>query len=86
MLADWLVIIVYLRSLAVIGVWSARKIRTASSFFISERDFGKTMMTFFSFGTGTNTDQAVSVVSKTQVSGVSAIWYQWLWLFATPFY
>ena len=86
MLADWLVIIVYLRSLAVIGVWSARKIRTASSFFISERDFGKTMMTFFNFGTGTNTDQAVSVVSKTQVSGVSAIWYQWLWLFATPFY
>ena len=70
----------------VIGVWSARKIRTASSFFISERNFGKTMMTFFNFGTGTNTDQAVTVVSKTYVSGASGIWYQWLWLFATPFY
>ena len=86
MLADWLVIIVYLIILALIGIWAARKIRTASSFFISERNFGKTMMTFFTFGTGTNTDQAVTVVSKTHVSGASGIWYQWLWLFATPFY
>ncbi|GAH66017.1 unnamed protein product, partial [marine sediment metagenome] len=86
MLADWLVIIVYLSILALIGIWAARKIRTASSFFISERNFGKTMMTFFTFGTGTNTDQAVTVVSKTHVSGASGIWYQWLWLFATPFY
>jgi len=86
MLADWLVIIVYLTSLALIGIWASRKIRTASSFFISERNFGKTMMTFFTFGTGTNTDQAVTVVSKTHVSGASGIWYQWLWLFATPFY
>jgi len=86
MLVDWLVIIVYLISLALIGVWVAKKIKTASSFFISERSFGKTMMTFFTFGTGTNTDQAVTVVSKSYVSGVSGIWYQWLWLFATPFY
>ena len=86
MVADWLVIIVYLSILAFIGVWTAKKIKTASSFFISERDFGKAMMTFFTFGTGTNTDQAVTVVSKTYVSGASGIWYQWLWLFATPFY
>ena len=86
MLADWFVIIVYLSSLVLIGIWSARKIRTASSFFMGDRDFGKTMMTFFTFGTGTNTDQAVTVVSKTHVSGASGIWYQWLWLFATPFY
>ncbi len=25
-------------------------------------------------------------MSKTYVSGASGIWYQWLWLFATPFY
>jgi Na+/proline symporter len=86
MLIDWLVILVYLIILALIGVWVARKIRTASSFFISEREFGKVFMTLFTFGTGTNTDQAVTVVSKTHVSGASGIWYQWLWLFATPFY
>ena len=86
MFIDWLVILVYLIILAIIGIWSSKKIRTASSFFISERNFGKALMTFFTFGTGTNTDQAVTVVSKTHVSGASGIWYQWLWLFATPFY
>ena len=86
MLIDYFVILVYLLILALIGLWVARKIKTASSFFISDRGFGKAMMTFFTFGTGTNTDQAVTVVSKTHVSGASGIWYQWLWLFATPFY
>lgn len=86
MFIDWLVILVYLIILAFIGIWSSKKIKTASSFFISDRNFGKVLMTFFTFGTGTNTDQAVTVVSKTHVSGASGIWYQWLWLFATPFY
>lgn len=44
------------------------------------------MMMFFTFGTGTNTDQAVTVAAKTYQSGASGIWYQWLWLFSTPFY
>jgi len=86
MIIDWLVILVYLITLVLIGLWAARKIKTASSFFISDRNFGKVLMTFFTFGTGTNTDQAVTVVSKTHVVGASGIWYQWLWLFATPFY
>ncbi len=38
------------------------------------------------FGTGTHSDQAVGVASKTFSSGLSGIWYQWLWLFVTPFY
>ncbi len=43
-------------------------------------------MVFFAFGAGTHSDQAVSVASKTYTNGLSGIWYQWLWLFATPFY
>jgi len=83
---DWLVIAVYLLGITAIGVYSSKKVSSSSNFFISDRKFGKWMMTFFTFGTGTNTDQAVSVASKTYVSGASGIWYQWLWLFATPFY
>jgi len=86
MIVDWIVILIYLLILALIGIWASKRIKTASSFFISERNFGKLLLTFFTFGTGTNTDQAVTVVSKTHVSGASGIWYQWLWLFATPFY
>ena len=40
----------------------------------------------FTFGTGTSTDQAVTTVAKTYSVGASGIWYQWLWIFATPVY
>jgi Na+/proline symporter len=83
---DWLVIGVYLGVITIIGVWAVKRVRSAASFFISDRKFGKIMMMFFSFGTGTHSDLAVSVAAKTYRSGASGIWYQWLWLFATPFY
>ena len=83
---DWLVIAVYLFGITAIGVYTSKQVSSSSSFFISDRKFGKVMMTFFTFGTGTNTDQAVSVAAKTYTSGASGIWYQWLWLFVTPFY
>ncbi len=86
MLIDWLVIAAYLLGITAIGVFATKKVSSSSTFFISDRNFGKWMMSFFSFGTGTNTDQAVSVAAKTFSSGASGIWYQWLWLFATPFY
>ncbi len=86
MLIDWLVIAAYLIGVTLLGMSAARRVKTSSSFFISDRQSGKLLMTFFSFGTGTNTDQAVTVASKTYTSGASGIWYQWLWLFATPFY
>ena len=86
MIIDWLVIFLYLIGIALIGTRAVKKVKAASNFFISDRKFGKTMMMFFSFGTGTHTDSAVAVVAKTYESGASGIWYQWLWLFATPFY
>jgi Na+/proline symporter len=85
-ITDWFVIFLYLAGITVIGLYAARKVKSAASFFISDRKFGKAMMVFFSFGTGTHSDQAVSVASKTYKSGASGIWYQWLWLFLTPFY
>ena len=50
------------------------------------RSFGKFSLMMHGFGTGTHSDQAVGVASKTFSSGLSGIWYQWLWLFVTPFY
>ncbi|MCZ6673813.1 MAG: sodium:solute symporter family protein [Verrucomicrobia bacterium] len=75
----------YFIGITVIGVWSARGVKTLSQF-VMPRKFGKIMMIMHSFGTGTHSDQAVSVASKTFTSGLSGIWYQWMWLFATPFY
>ncbi len=44
------------------------------------------MMVLFAFGTGTHSDQAVSVASKSFSNGLSGIWYQWIFLPVTPFY
>ena len=85
-LIDWAVIIVYLVGITFIGLWAVKKVRSAASFFIGDRKFGKVMMAFFMFGSGTHSDQAVSVSSKTYRAGASGIWYQWLWLFVTPFF
>jgi len=83
---DWVIIALYLIGITFIGLWAMKKVHSAASFFIGDRKFGKVMMAFFMFGAGTHSDQAVSVSAKTYHSGASGIWYQWQWLFVTPFF
>lgn len=83
--ADWTVLFLYFVGITVVGVWAARRIGNINDFFMP-RQFGKLSLMMHAFGTGTHSDQAVSVASKTFSSGLSGIWYQWLWLFATPFF
>ncbi len=85
-LLDWIVIAVYVLGITGTGIWAARWVKSPDDFFMGGRRFKKTFMLFFAFGAGTHTDQAVSVASKTYTSGLSGIWLQWIWLFATPFY
>lgn len=84
-IADIFILVLYLLAMAAIGFWTARKIKKSSDFFMP-RSFGKVMMVMFGFGAGTHSDQAVGVASKSFSSGLSGIWYQWLWLPCTPFY
>src|SRR5439155_26004895 len=67
------------------GIWVGRRSRTVAEYFMP-RKFSKPVMIMYAFGTGTASDQAVLVASATFQNGLSGIWYQWLWLFATPFY
>jgi len=83
--ADLLALFCYFVLVAVLGIWTARSVKDMADF-VMPRRFGKLMMIFFGFGAGTHSDQAVSVASKSYTNGVSGIWYQWLWLFCTPFY
>lgn len=83
--ADYAVLVGYFIILLVIGFNEARKIKHSGDFFMP-RKFGKIMMIMFSFGTGTHSDQAVGVASKSFTNGMSGIWYQWLYLPVTPFY
>ncbi|MBN1902924.1 sodium:solute symporter family protein [Candidatus Sumerlaeota bacterium] len=84
-IADVIVLFVYLIGITIIGAWAAKLVKNMRDFFMPRR-FGKTMLITHAFGTGTHADQAVGVASKTFTNGLSGIWYQWLWLFCTPFY
>jgi len=84
-LVDTTVVIFYLLGITGLGLWMSRRVKTVSDFFMPRR-FGKAMMITNAFGTGTASDQAVVVASATFKSGLSGIWWQWLWLPATPFY
>jgi len=83
--ADWIALGGYLIGVTLLGIWSSRKV-TGMADFVMPRRFGKLMMLMHGFGTSTHSDQAVTVASKCYSSGLSGIWYQWMWLFATPFF
>ncbi|MFP6668953.1 MAG: hypothetical protein VB876_16695 [Pirellulales bacterium] len=83
---DWLVLLVYLIGVTVLGVMAYKKVKDMSDFFMGGRRFGKIFMMFFAFGSGTSTEQATAVVAGTWRAGLAGIWWQFLWLWATPFY
>jgi Na+/proline symporter len=83
---DAVVLGVYLVGTTLLGIWAGRKAKASIAQYFMPRKFGKTMLLFYSFGTGTSSDSAVIVASATFKQGLSGIWYQWLWLPATPFY
>lgn len=84
--ADWAVLIGYFVVIAAIGVWSMIRVKDMADFFMGGRRFGKVFMMFFAFGSGTSSDQAITVVAGTWRAGLAGIWWQFLWLWATPFY
>ena len=84
-LIDWIVLGAYLVGVTVLGMFMGKNIKTLADF-LMPRKFGPGMMIMHAFGTGTASDQAVTVASASARSGLSGIWFQWLWLFSTPFY
>ena len=82
---DGVVVVAYLLGVTYLGVKVGRRVAGLNEYFMP-RKFGAGMMMMHAFGTGTASDQAVTVASATFRGGLSGIWYQWLWLFVTPFY
>ena len=83
---DVTVIVIYLIGITIAGLWASRKARDFGGFFMGNRSFGKFFMLMHAFGTGTHTDQAVSIAGASYRLGFAGIWYQYLNLFLTPFY
>jgi len=83
---DVLSLTVYLLGITALGLWAAKRVHNLGDYFMGGRKFGRWFMIMHNFGTGTHTDQAVSVAGASYKIGLAGIWYQWLWLFVTPFY
>ena len=83
--ADVIVLALYFVGITILGFKAAKGIHGMADFFMP-RKANKALMVMHAFGSGTHADQAVGVASKTYTNGLSGIWYQWCYLFPTPFY
>src|SRR5262249_25007926 len=83
--ADGAVLLAYLLGTTALGLGGGRRSGRVAEYFMPRKS-SKRVMVMYAFGTWTASDQAVVVASATFQNGLSGIWYQWLWLFATPFY
>jgi Na+/proline symporter len=85
-LLDIIVIAVYFAGLISLGMWTKKSIKSTGDYFMGNRRFGKIMMITNALGAGTRTDLAVAVSGACYQIGLAGIWYQWLYIFNTPFY
>jgi len=83
---DWTVVSAYIAGITGMGLYANRAVATTGDYFMGGRRFGIVKMVAQAFGTGTRTDQAVAVIGASAQVGLAGIWYQWLYLFATPFF
>lgn len=83
---DLVVIVAYLVGMFLIGLYCTRLVKTQKDLFLGGRRFGKWMLTFQSFGIGTQSEHVIAVVGQCYKLGLAGIWWQFLWLFATPVY
>ncbi|WP_226704706.1 sodium:solute symporter family protein [Microbulbifer elongatus] len=83
---DLAVIFAYFAGLTWIGVSTYSSIKNTGDYFMGGRRFNKFLMVGHAMGTGTHTDQPVAVAGACYQYGLAGIWYQWMWMFSTPFY
>ncbi|MBM4081202.1 MAG: sodium:solute symporter family protein, partial [Planctomycetes bacterium] len=83
---DLLMMLLYFVGIIAFGLWMSRRVKTEEDYFIGGRKFGKAVLVFHWLCTGTHTDNPVQVSGATFRVGLGGIWYQWMWLFCTPFY
>jgi Na+/proline symporter len=83
---DLVVVAIYFAALTVIGIMTGKAVKDTGDFFMGGRRFGKVLMIGHAMGTGTHTDQPVTASGASYSIGLAGIWYQWIWMFSTPFF
>ena len=85
-LIDLLVVLVYVGGVVWLGWHMKKHVTNSGDYFMGNRRGSKLMMIMNAVGAGTHTDQAIAVSGATYGIGLAGIWYQWVYLFSTPFY
>ena len=85
-LIDLVAIVGYFAVVMAVGFWASRRVKDEDDFFLGGRSFGKGLLVMHWLCTGTHSEQAVQVSGATARIGLGGIWYQWMYLFSTPFY
>ncbi len=83
---DVAVIFLYLAGISYVGIRASRSVANSGDFFMGGRRFGKLSMIAKAFGVGTRVDHVVAVTGVSYEVGMSGVWYQWLYIFSTPFF
>ena len=83
---DLVVIVAYFAIVMLIGFWASRRVKNDEDYYLGGRRFGKGLLMMHWLCTGTHSEMAVQVAGATARVGLGGIWYQWMWLFSTPFY
>ncbi len=83
---DLAVIIAYLAGITLFGLYVSRRVKDTEGFFMGNRRFGKALMIAQALTTGTRADYAIGVVGASYEIGMAGIWYQWMYIFSTPFF
>ncbi len=83
---DIAVIVVYVALIIYMGWRTKNKVKNSGDYFMGGRKASKIMMIANGFGGATHTDQAIGVAGATYEIGLGGIWYQWMYLFVTPFF
>ena len=83
---DLFVIGGYFLVVMLVGFWASRKVHDEEDFFLGGRRFGSGLLLMHWLCTGTHSDMAVQTAGACARVGLGGIWYQWMYLFSTPFY
>jgi len=83
---DLAVIVGYLAGITIFGLYVSRRVKDTGGFFMGNRGFGKALMIAQALTTGTRADYAIGVAGASYQIGMAEIWYQWMWIFSTPFF
>jgi Na+/proline symporter len=84
--ADWIVTGSFLAVMLIIAVVAAFRVESTDDYFTAGRRVKRWLLILFAFGSGTSSDSQSSVMAGTWRSGLSGLWWQFLWLPITPFY